>query len=327
MFPAASSIIRWTFIVWLAMTASLPASDVVDQLRRESNSAFERGLLPVVDFLDHHSAAEEVRLQHLHDPSDPVAIRLAMQPRREALRMAVEQMERFHQPAAASWSADLLLLRHALAQADLQAALWTADRKSISRQSRETQTLAWQHYRQRVIDARFLGHGSLLQLMDSVALLQLSPPAEIAYRQQTLGTLEHWARQGAGIGRSDAVRRAGLDLANAQLQIRDVSLPREALPRFLAADRLASELFADQQRYLSHGTASLSDLSRSWRLRRQIHDQALWVDMDLPASARDSMSHDLQTLEQLARQTLDRRGRVASDVLYVEVLREGVTAR
>jgi len=319
--------ISWTAVAWLAVTASLSAGDVVDQLRRESNSAFERGLLPVVDFLDHYSAAEEVRLQHLSDPSDPAAIRRAMQPRREALRNAVQQMERFHQPAAASWSADLLLLRHALAQTDLQLAIWTGDRQHVAALSQQTQSLAWQQYQQRVFDAQFLGHGSLLQLMDSAALLQLPPATEIAQRKRVLGTLEHWEQQGAGIGRSDAVRQASVELAKTQLQIRDVRLPREALPRFIAADRLARDLFADQQQYVTHGTASLSDLSRSWRLRRQIHDQALWLDMELPAASRQALGEDLVQLEILSQQIRDRRGRVASDLLYVQVLRAGVTAR
>ncbi|MBI1348144.1 hypothetical protein GC163_17860 [bacterium] len=322
-----SPVVRWTVICWLTMTASLSASDLVFRLETETNRAFERGLLPATDFLDHHSAAEEVRLQRLSDPDNPQAIRAAMQPRRLALQHAVQLMERFQQPAAANWSADLKLLRHSLLQLEVQMALWTGEREHLAALTRETQSLAWQHYRQRVFDSRFLGHGSLLQLMDAAALLGLPPDREIAGRQRTLATLETWERKGAGIGRSDAVLLAGLELANAQLRIRDVQLPQAALPHFQAADHLAAALFADQQRYYQRGTATLGEMSHSWRMRRQIHDQALWLEVELPRSMSDSLSQDLRVLEQTAAEIRDQRGRIASDILYVQVLRAGVTER
>lgn len=314
-------------LTWLMMVVPLSAGDAVDQLRLSSDLAFQRGLLPVVDFLEHHAAAEEVRLQSLSDPEDPIAIRQTMQPRRDALYKAIQQLERFRQPAAEGWAADLLLLRHTLAQADLQQAFWTGDRSKISGLSEVREKIAWEHYCQRVFDAQFLGHGSLLGLIDSAALLNLSPELEISARTRAVETLNRWHQQGAGIGRSDLVRLANLQLTEAQLSIRDVRLPQAALAHYIEADHQAGQLFADQLRYWPQGTTTLAELSRSWRLRRQIQDQALWVDLDLPESSRNSLANDLTSLERLSQSIQDRRGRISSDVLYVQVLREGVTPR
>lgn len=297
-------------------------------LRRYSEQAFHRGLLPLTDLLEHLAVAEEmdVRRVTVELPEDSVpsstAVLSALQPRLAALRVAVRQMEAFRQPAAANWHADLLLGKYVLAQAEEEAARFAGDSAKVDQTIRAQSSLAMEHYERRVFDARILGHASLPEVTRAVSFLNINPTQKRLRLQQAVGTTQRWNAVGSGIGRTDRVLESQLQVAMWDAEPRTTKPDEATLRRGLVdADRLSSQLFAKQQEYYAHGTATLADLSRAWQTRRQVHLLADWVNAPLPTLSPSSHARELRELTGIAESIHDRRGRHASDVEYVRVLR------
>ncbi len=297
-------------------------------LRGYSQQAFHRGLLPLTDFLEHLAVAEEMDVRRvtvaLPEDSAPSssAVLSALQPRRAALRVAVRQMEAFRQPAAANWHADLLLGKYVLAQAEEEAARFAGDPVKVDQATRSQSSLAIEHYQRRVFDARILGHASLPEVTRAVSFLNIDPTQKRRTLRQAVGTTQRWNAVGSGIGRTDRVLESQLQVTMWDAETRTTK-PNDAILRrgLVDADRLSSQLFAKQQEYYTHGTATLADLSRAWQTRRQVHLLADWVDAPLPTSSPSSHARELRELTGIAESVHDRRGRHASDVEYVRVLR------
>jgi len=323
--PPVNEAVRRPLTVPLPPEVTAAAQSGV-QLRRWSQSAFQRGLLNLGDHLEHLSAAEEaeVRLVAIEakDTDNPTPeLRQALQPRIDALRLAVQQMAAFRQPAAANWEADLRLGQYVLAQAEEEAAGLVGDRSAVMVAKGVQQHWAQAHYARRVFDARFLGHATPSEVTQAITFLNISPVRKREALQRTVSQMKQWQRTGAGIGRADRTLDAQLQLALWDVESRGSQTSASELRRGLVeADRLTARLFDVQREFHQHGTASLADLSRSWQTRRQVHLLANWVALPLPDQRTEALDRSSRELTHLAAGVKDHRGRMAADVEYVRLL-------
>ncbi len=299
------------------------------ELRIESRRSFERGLMPLADYLESLTVVEaallgEVKLDVETHPWPQVEARdveRALAPRLNELRTAVTRLRAFRQPAAEGYTADVALAEYALRDAELQAAYLTGTTTAIPRLSVEREQAAIEHYRRRLLDYNKLGHASLPSMVDAATMLPVSPQWKLQVRQAAVDRTRGWSQAGAGIGRSDRVTSAKLDLTVSTVGVAASALQREELAALYSeADRFAQELQAQQQQFFARGTATLGDLTRSWQWRWQLQSRALQQDLPIPDAAQASLNTELAALTRLARQVTDQRGRMRADVLRVELL-------
>lgn len=317
-----------------AAQALLPARKVMAdaqsgiRLRQSSQSAFQRGLLPLSDHLEHLAAMEEDGIRRATADASAagnnrLALRQALQPRIDALQLAVRQMSAFRQPAAANWEADLLLGKYVLAQAEEEAAALTNDRSAVRAAKSDQQKWAQAHYARRVFDARILGHATPSAVAQAVTFLNVAPGWKRQVLHDTAAQTQVWQQVQAGIGRKDRVLDARLQVALWNVESRGVQTsPSELRYGLIEADKLTAELFDTQREYVRHGTATLADLSRTWQTRRQVHLLSNWVELPFSVDKLTALDRSLQDLSHVAMAVTDHRGRMAADVEYVRLLNQ-----
>lgn len=317
-----------------AAQSSRPARKVVAdaqsgvRLRHSSQSAFQRGMLPLSDHLEHLAAVEENDIRQASagaiDAGDNrSALRQALQPRIDALRIAVRQMSAFRQPAAANWEADLLLGKYVLAQAEEEAAALMNNQSAILAAKSDQQKWAQAHYARRVFDARILGHATPSAVAQAVTFLNVAPGWKRQILQDTASQTQVWQQVQAGIGRKDRVLDARLQVVLWDVESRGVQTSSVELRRgLIETDKLTAELFETQREYVRHGTATLADLSRTWQTRRQVHLLSNWVELPFSAENQAGLHRSLQDLNRVAMAVTDYRGRMAADVEYVRLLNQ-----
>lgn len=301
------------------------------ELRSESRRSFERGLMPLPDYLESLAVVEAAMLHRVDVDVDarpwpavnPRDVERALAPRLNDLRAAVARLKAFRQPAAEGYTADLALAEYALRDAELQAAYLTGTTPAVPRLSAAREQTAVEHYRRRLFDYKYLGHASLPSLAAAATMLNVSPHWKLQVRQTAVARTRAWSQAGAGIGRSDRVTSAALDLAADETQFHDAALSVDHLAElYRQADQFAEQLQAEQQQFFERGTASLSDLTRSWQWRWQLQSRALRQEIPVAEAAQASLDAELATLKRRARQVTDLRGRMRADVLRVELLGE-----
>lgn len=311
--------------------AEPPAARLAAELRSESRRSFERGLMPLPDYLESLAVVEAAMLREVEVDVDarpwPAVnardVDRALAPRLNDLRAAVARLKAFRQPAAEGYTADLALAEYALRDAELQAAYVTGTTPAVPRLSAEREQAAVEHYRRRVFDYNYLGHASLPSLVAAAAMLNVAPQWKLQVRQSAVARTRDWSQAGAGIGRSDRVTSATLDLAVDEIHFQDSALSVDTRAElYRQADQFAQQLQAQQEQYFARGTASLSDLTRSWQWRWQLQSRALRQDIPVAETAQASLDAELATLKRRARQVTDLRGRMRADVLRVELLGE-----
>lgn len=324
------------------------AVQVALTLRNDSSDSFRRGLLPLVDHLEHLSAVFDCEGRAAYDTAlratrsqpqyesqatsergepptvDRQRLVKAMQPvfaaRIQALQDALSRLEQFNQPAAIGWVADVALARLSLRQAQREAAEFLGDRGKIQALSAEEQRLAAEHYYRRLLDAE-VGLASVPSLIHAVALLNVAPEFKRQFYESAAVNTTLWNLKGAEIGRKDAVTQARLDLSwlNAYSRQKDGE-PVVDEQHWLESDRLAQTLFEQRSAWYPKGTATLADLSRTWRIRQHIHQIAREAGFKIPHASIDQHERNLQNLLRSAEAVQDLRGRAAADVRYVRVL-------
>ena len=231
-------------------TLSSPITMRLARLRVESQTSYERSLLPLADHLENLALAEVAALSQLPVNADAqpwpevdsAALLRALEPRLRELRRTVEVLERFRQPAAVGYNADLALARYALADASLNAAWLTGEMSAVPRLTAETQRQARQRYHQLVFDYQVLGTASLPELADSIALQTISPRLETQLRGSVTQQTERWQKDGAGIGRPDRLSRARLQQVVSRAQLaRLQEQPEELAQQLIRADEMLLE--------------------------------------------------------------------------------------
>lgn len=313
------------------------------QLRADSVDAFNRGLLPLTDHLEHLSAAYEAEgraayvgvlqqgrsgagyesnLPQISPQEQRRALQPILQARLSALQDAVDRLVEFRQPGAIGWEADVALAKFALNQAQLEIARLTGQRAQVAQFAAADQQLAAEHYWKRFADAE-VGLASTPALIQAVSLLNVAPEIRRNFYREAVDQTVIWASVGAGIGRRDEVTRADLDLnwLNGYVKRNDGSLVVND-QSWRESDQLAQTLFRQRLEFYPKGTATLADLSRAWVLRQHMHHVAGEGQYRMPAASRDQQVQNLKTLQEAAAATVDRRGRNAADVTFVHLLAE-----
>lgn len=304
------------------------ATDLADR----SASAFERGLMPLGDYLEQATLVQwtEQLLADVRFEGDAVAVR-----RNHLARMqsALGRLRQFNQPNAKRWEADVALAEWAVADAELQLANAEQDSVASGRSVLRRAEAALDHNRLRQRDAdigwaslqatsRASAQAASSALPDSFAS-SITDEDHRMYLAAVAWQTSAWERDGAGIGRADRVQKSDLAVEvadlNVELQSGRVDHAAQTMRR---ADREFQDLFTTQQDFHAKGTASLYDLSRTWLAWRELHDLAAdkpgVVDADQVAGRERARS----ALTRLADQTVDRRGRHAADVTVVRLIQQ-----
>lgn len=307
------------------------------ELLAASRSAFVRGLLPVEDYAERLNGARELALAAI-DADDRTARVAVMQKHAVMWEEAVERLRRFQQPASQGWDADLAYAQMMQATSQLNIAKATGNdaqgRAAIARRA----DFAQRQFEQRLADLD-IGRATLAQLAESfsqfrqtagdAATKELTVPddARLDERLERAGgevqtRVANLREQPAGVSRRDALQRIQyeLSLTAADESVRHEN-EREVTSRTTDAYQAAARMSSTQQRVYPEGTATLADLTRSWRLRRDANERLRPDDDQSRATAFDAeMKAELARLVSLAGTIADRRGRNEADVVFVRSL-------
>lgn len=289
--------------------------------------AFRRGLLPLRDYLEQLAAATEIDIRSAQAHSETEAP--AWQQQVGRLRAVRDRLQLSNRPGPWGWSPDAALAEWALASAEVNLARARGD--AVAEQTASVWRREWaaEHYRRRKLDAD-IGAASLAETSQAASFVVLSRSdnaqelAGAAYTlllQRIATRTEDWGERGAAVGRTDRLLEAevAVDLDRLTAEGDDGEFVVDA-DRFESADRSLRELFSTQLDYHRHGTAEVYDLAQTWSAWRDLHLTA----SDAPGLVSDDQSAErasaLSTLQRLAERQVDRSGRFAADLAYVELL-------
>jgi hypothetical protein len=303
-------------------------------LAASGRNAFDRGLMPLRDYLEQTALVLHIDLMSADaQHSSSIA---AWKQQVERLRDASERLHWLNQPAAEGWASDVALAEWALADAEYELAQAGNDTAVQEQAARRRSEWAAEHVRRREWDVSIgaAPESSLARAMGLFAAAEQASPVQGAdqVRRQIyadyvsqLNTIEvltqEWAAQGAGIGRTDRVLQASVDVDLEHTSSRDAEGQLVVNPQAVhTADSKLQDLFEVQLDFYGHGTADLYDLSRTWTVWRNLHVLASAEPDLLSEQQCTSRTTALETLHGLAAQTGDLRGRNAADVRYVDLL-------
>lgn len=305
------------------------------QLMQQSGEAFHLGLMGLADYVDRLSVAVSLNSAIAENAkSDAVRIK-ALTQQAAALQDALDRLEKFNQPAAKGWAADVayaqLLAARARVELNPPHSTATAQQSSL-----QIQQLALRQFEQRNADYH-VGLAGLPEMSRAASYLGL-PASDAAKanegergRQIALMTeyrdrLSRYAsktdalsQRGAELGRDDKLSIAQFELARTSGVLAGLEGNKSrAAAEFAKADRHAQQAFDAQSRYHQHGTASLADLTLTWQLQDGLHQQMPLVGAK-PAEG-DRHGANFTLLNRMADQLKDKRGRNAADISMVHSL-------
>lgn len=260
----------------------LNADEVASTLRElePARSAYTRGLMPL------HDLVAQVNAFAPSTNETDLAIRRAV------YAPVVERLERFAQPAAIGWAADLTEARALLAVAESQSAAtrWELSEQAIAR---------------RVADVA-IGHARPADVAGTIE--HLTPagdsPAAVTQREaMELRARRAWAEQvRTGVGRRDEMLIVQWNAVGPGDPDR-ISLAEEAMVVAL--------------RFHESGTASLFDLATAYAMFEKSY---LALPDERQPAYDDVLAGYRERLEAAANSMQDRRGRNAADVALVRRL-------
>jgi len=303
------------------------AAEMAATLVLQSTDAFERGLLPLEDYLEHLRFVSYVERRRAMEHQHPSELKAAARRHMERVEHAAMLLQAFRQPAAEGWEAETLLAQAVAAEATAEFEKLNGNRQRAELATQEFQNLALRHLDAREFDAQILGIGSLPTLAAAVELVAKSngnPDAETAVSQtlqKVLVTTERWNAEGAGLGRADEVDRA--QAAEARNRGHWALISKD-LPEFSAAvqdaEQASLELYETRLEFYQTGTASLADLTEALLVRNRVHQLAATGKDLLSPEMDNNWERDLHQTVELSRSIEDRRGRIASDVQFLSLL-------
>lgn len=314
--------------------AVIELQELSTRLAETSNNAFNRGLMTLDDYADQLNMSLQMRSATLDPQTDRNAWLVVLSDHAARLRNANRRIEAFQQPAAKGWSADVAFSRVLLNDAETMLAKAQNDDAYYRHLLDQRDELTQQNLAARVADYK-VGLAKLQQVSRAASLIpinqtlinddeddqQQTVSALQGYRgalEDIVGEFDKLAEVGAGNGRADNIHLARFELARVNAQLALPAQDADALSAaFNTAEQSAIDLFQTQLKFYETGTASLYDLSRSWRLRHQLHQAEREAGLKVDESVSERRQADLTQLLQLADQTVDLRGRHAADVTFV----------
>lgn len=293
------------------------------RLLDQSRDSFERSLMPLADHLDQLSVATRLNLRLAGASQQRNVQREWHAQLVRQLEGVTAQLERFQQPASIGWESDVWLARFSLADAQARLSKFDGQAELAAVAQAKATEFARQHWAKRLDDSS-IGHASAMQIWRATNLLNNATGrpanADRIVLRQALDATDRWNVLGAGIGRNDLREAFQYELARVDL--------RESKPgtdAFTAnaqrAESLLVKLHETTAQFQSQGTASLYDVATTWRERSELHAQLQSAGDDVvPKTWKQRRESDLRSLQRLAVNTTDRRGRNVADTTYVEVL-------
>jgi hypothetical protein len=299
----------------LAATVQVIGRSLADK----SFDSYRRGLMPLHDHLEQLNLATQSSYSLLDKPAAQIEVAVR---HRQNLNRIVDTLIKAKQtvglPAAPGFTADLLLARAMLAQADVEIATLENDQIAAEEASSRAIENAQRHLQIRRVDVD-LGFASLSMLTNAIMLT----PDGFTDGQQVLSDAvrvrRKWARENSegGLGRIDYLAESELELARfnyyGALDSKDKASADEQLA---VAKKAADRMYQAKMRFKKTGTASTYDVARAWNLRREIHS----MGEPIAEETRQDQA-DFERIVDIANSTSDLRGRNAADISYVALLK------
>ncbi len=307
------------------------------RLAEKSDETFRRGLMPLGDYLRQLSLSYTLK-KSVADLGGGQTRRALSSQEVSRYQGIVQQLQQFRQPASEGWAGDLALAQTALSRVEAESAQLAGDQSAMTAALDRQLDWSQKHLQARTFDA-YLGMAPPQSVIEAAQLERRSgldamprnPTAEDyrgafqAYRDQLKNMadqVERWSDRGSGLGRIDRVHQARFELAQTDAVLgilnRDESARRTALK---TAETELTAMFQSQQEFHSKGTAGLFDMARTWSNRQSVYDQAADLKGFVSKETAQSHARDFAQLENIADQTVDRRGRIAADVQFISALK------
>jgi hypothetical protein len=316
-------------------SAQRTAADMVAR----SQSAFERGLMPLPDYLEQLSLADEIDLtaaELRQSEEDRLAV---LRQQLVRYREAARDLEGFVRQAGPIGFGDQAFAQAFMARAEANVAFaenrgraaWDALKQQSEWAARYAQ-VRWLDESLGLVPPETLLEAELL---DGVASFPPGPrQAEAVARslRQYRGDLvelqervRRWSAQGAGIGRSDRVEGTRFELARVDMELAALQGdPRTRRAAFAEAVEASEALHGELTKYHVTGTATLFDIAAAWRQRDTLFREFAATDGPRNDQLLDAvaagLARDYADVVRVAQQTRDLRGRHAGDVHYVRTL-------
>jgi hypothetical protein len=283
----------------------MPLSDYMEQATLVARTEL------VLAQVDYQGDEESVRRNHL-----------------QRMQSALQQLEQLNQPNARHWEADVALAEWAVADAEAQLAEAHANSAMAGQFAADRAALAREHLQLRQRDAA-IGWAALPSVSLATSLVsegETTPASGKEFQSHLAAVAERtaaWSRAGAGIGRKDRVQQAELAVTLQEFETALKSGQNERAAGVLRqADQQIQQLFQTQLDFYERGTASLSEVSRTWMTWRDVHQSAAETPSLVGEDTVAERNRALATLSRLADQTVDQRGRHAADVTVVRLLEQ-----
>ena len=310
--------------------------EIAQRLAARSDESFRRALLPLGDHLRQLSLSYSLRQSVETFGVGETREELNRQ-ELARYRSIARQLETFRQPASEGWAADSALAQAHLARAEAEHAYLNGEKGALESALNRQVEWAHRHVELRGIDAA-VGMAAPRERIEATQFARRSNldalpryPTAAEYREayrayrddlsDLAQNVERWSEQGAPIGRADKLHQARYALAQADAVLGllngNESERRTALR---TAEIELNQVLEAQTEFFQNGTADLFDLAQTWQDRQLVYDQAADLNGFTTTESQTAHARDFERLQTYARQTLDRRGRIAADLEFITAL-------
>lgn len=310
-----------------------------NELVGQSTDSFTRGLISLVDYNLALNTAFDTKIEAAEIRKSKHAKEILLNQKQQLIQQAIDQLEKFEQPASQGWYADCVHAKLLLAQNQYEIARVNKDRdaqqfalEAISKNSAE-------YYAIRTVEIQ-VGEADLSEYRRASSFLNTANQERSLFfkdgkndvasfetyerRLEAIKTDVNWmASRGAGLGRADL-----LDLSKAHLAYvkgkDSLNNNQQAKSKGLFAESMQYSKAAWNVRlntYYPVGTASLHDVTSSWIMWKAAGTEFAELNSKDSQSIDRELNAGLDRMLRTAESIRDRRGRLASDISLVHCLK------
>lgn len=293
------------------------------ELVEGSFETFRRGLMPLRDHLDQLDIAWQAERKAAANGAELHAVDLRQI---ERLERALQTLEKFNQPASENWVTELFLMRAIHAQTRSLVLTGEGRDDEATDEHERAVRMASVHLAQResegsgVIIPGIVVNGVLQPAVIETANVPRSPVDPEEFLSNPMMLNHTWALRTAESGRADPRLLDAYVNGWRNLQASLDEESPEAAEHFAAADDAAQQLFSRQVEFYRRGSTSLYDTVRTLRLRDGLFDQVESYELTVSPERAAQRRESLESLTELAQNTRDRRGRIASDIATIQLM-------
>lgn len=314
-----------------------------NQLIRQSQDSFSRGLISLVDYnlalniaIDSNVKAAEIR--QTKDGRLPLLIQ-----KQEMIQKAAEQLENFGQPASRGWYGDVIHAKLILAQNQYEIAKESKDSDRQQAALDEISKISSDYYAVRKAELQ-VGEADLTEFRRaSRSIFVASQERNLLLGQDQNDTtgfanyarsledikseVEWLSDKGAGLGRSDLLDLSQSELSYTQgkyyLKSNQKDKGQKMLTDSMQYAKAAWSTRIDT--YYPVGTASLHDISKAWIMWKAAETEVAELMPNGSTTSDRELKLGLDRMVSTADSIKDRRGRNACDISLVHCLKDSST--